>query len=97
VFYVAVAIGFGIAFAVQAGGEYAAQYFAGYLVEKSLSVDNPFVFVIMTTFAVPEASQQEALTSGIITALVMRAIFIVVGRGATDSVSRLFSEFLGRY
>ena len=55
VFYVLVAVGFGVWFAVQHGGEFGTEFFAGYLVEKSLSVDNLFVFVIiMTAFAVPE-------------------------------------------
>ena len=58
IFYIAVAIAFGVVFTLQAGGEYGTQYFAGYIVEKSLSVDNLFVFVIiMTTFAVPEQHQ----------------------------------------
>jgi tellurite resistance protein TerC len=53
VFYIAVAIAFGIVFASIAGWGYGGEYFAGYIVEKSLSVDNLFVFVvIMTTFAV---------------------------------------------
>src|SRR5688500_2101248 len=59
VFYIAVAVGFGVAFGVLAGWRYGAEYFAGYIVEKSLSVDNLFVFlVIMTTFAVPREHQQ---------------------------------------
>ena len=64
-FYVAVALGFGAVFQAQVGGAYGAEYFAGYLVEKSLSVDNVFVFVIiMQTFAVPEKHQHKVLTSG---------------------------------
>lgn len=52
-FYVLVAIGFGVWFTVQYGVEFGTEYFAGYLIEKSLSVDDLFVFVIiMTTFAV---------------------------------------------
>ena len=62
IFYIAVAIGFGVWFTSAFGSELGIQYFAGYLVEKSLSVDNLFVFVIiMTTFAVPgEAPAQGA-------------------------------------
>ena len=53
VFYIAVALAFGVAFGLLAGWDLAAQYFAGYIVEKSLSVDNLFVFlIIMSTFAV---------------------------------------------
>src|SRR4051812_4177943 len=62
------------------GGDFGAQYFAGYIVEKSLSVDNLFVFVIiMTTFAVPEEHQHKVLTFGIVLALLMRAVFIALG------------------
>ncbi|MEV1290266.1 TerC/Alx family metal homeostasis membrane protein [Micromonospora sp. NPDC049679] len=94
VFYIAVAIVFGLVFAAQAGGEFGTQYFAGYIVEKSLSVDNLFVFVIiMTTFAVPEAYQHKALTFGIITALVMRAIFIAVGAALLKLFSFMFLIF----
>jgi tellurite resistance protein TerC len=80
VFYIFVAIAFGAWFAMQHGGEFGTEYFAGYIVEKSLSVDNLFVFVIIiTTFAVPEEHQHKVLTFGIVLALVMRAIFIAVG------------------
>ena len=64
-FYVGMAIAFGVAFGVIAGWDFGAQYFAGYIVEKSLSVDNLFVFVvIMSTFAVPPEHQQRVLTLG---------------------------------
>ncbi len=80
VFYILVAIGFGVWFGAQHGSEYGTEFFAGYLVEKSLSVDNLFVFVIiMTTFAVPEEHQHKVLTFGIVLALAMRGIFIAVG------------------
>jgi tellurite resistance protein TerC len=53
IFYIAVAVVFGVVFAAQVGWDYGTEYFAGYIVEKSLSVDNLFVFVIiMSTFAV---------------------------------------------
>jgi tellurite resistance protein TerC len=93
-FYVAVAILFGLFFAAQAGGEYGTQFFAGYIVEKSLSVDNLFVFVIiMTTFAVPEPYQHKALTFGILAALVMRAIFIAAGAALLKLFSFMFLIF----
>ena len=86
VFYILVAIGFGVWFAMTYGGDFGTQYFAGYIVEKSLSVDNLFVFVIiMTTFAVPEEHQHKVLTFGIILALIMRAIFIALGAVAVRS------------
>src|SRR6187455_3091822 len=59
-FYIAVAVAFGVVFASIAGWDYGTQYFAGYIVEKSLSVDNLSVFVIiMATFAVPEQHQHK--------------------------------------
>ena len=62
VFYIAVALGFGVVFGLIAGWEFGGQYFAGYIVEKSLSVDNLFVFVvIMSTFAVPAEHQRKVL------------------------------------
>ena len=93
-FYIGVAIVFGVVFAGWAGGEYGTQYFAGYIVEKSLSVDNLFVFVIiMTTFSVPEQHQHKALTFGIIAALVMRAVFIALGAALLELFSFMFLVF----
>jgi tellurite resistance protein TerC len=94
VFYIAVAIGFGVWFTMAFGGELGVQYFAGYLVEKSLSVDNLFVFVIiMATFAVPEEHQHKVLTFGIVLALIMRAIFIAVGATLLSLFSVVFLLF----
>jgi tellurite resistance protein TerC len=94
VFYVAVAVCFGVAFGVLAGWRYGAEYFAGYIVEKSLSVDNLFVFlVIMTTFAVPREHQQRVLTFGILLALVMRAAFIALGAALLAAFSFMFAVF----
>src|SRR5919201_2771118 len=93
-FYVAVAVAFGLVLGAVAGWDFGVQYFAGYLVEKSLSVDNLFVFVvIMSTFAVPEQYQQKALTFGIVLALVMRAIFIAVGAALLELFSFMFLLF----
>ena len=93
-FYVGVAIAFGIAFGLIAGWDFGAQYFAGYVVEKSLSVDNLFVFVvIMSTFAVPAEHQQRVLTFGILAALVMRAIFIALGAALLSAFSFMFLIF----
>jgi tellurite resistance protein TerC len=62
------------------GGERALEFTTGYLLEKALAIDNIFVFVIIfSTFAVPLASQHRVLFWGVLGALVMRAIFIVVG------------------
>ena len=94
VFYIAVAIVFGFVFAGIVGWEYGAEYFAGYIVEKSLSVDNLFVFVIiMSTFAVPDEHQQKVLTFGIIAALVLRAIFIALGATLISLFSVMFLLF----
>src|SRR5688572_7070199 len=94
VFYIAVAIGFGVVFGVVAGWDYGAEYFAGYVVEKSLSVDNLFVFVvIMTTFAVPAEHQPKVLITGIVFALVLRAIFIGLGAALLAAFSFMFLLF----
>jgi tellurite resistance protein TerC len=94
VFYIGVAVAFGVWFTLTYGGDFGTQYFTGYLVEKSLSVDNLFVFVIiMTTFAVPAEHQHKVLTFGIVLALVMRAIFIAVGAALLSAFSVVFLLF----
>ena len=94
VFYIAVAIVFGVVLGQVAGWDYGTQYFAGYIVEKSLSVDNLFVFVIiMATFAVPREHQQKVLTFGILAALVLRAIFIALGAAALSRFDWVFLVF----
>ena len=94
VFYIAVAILFGVVFGLVAGWHFGTLYFAGYIVEKSLSVDNLFVFVIiMSTFAVPVEHQKKALTMGIVAALVLRAIFIALGAALLDAFSVMFLLF----
>jgi tellurite resistance protein TerC len=94
VFYIAVALAFGVVFGVIAGWEFGAQYFAGYAVEKSLSVDNLFVFVIiMSSFAVPAEHQKKALTIGIVAALVLRALFILLGAALLNAFSLMFLIF----
>lgn len=94
VFYIAVALAFGAVLTAMVGEEAGTQYFAGYLVEKSLSVDNLFVFVIIiTTFAVPAQHQHKVLTFGIVAALVLRAIFIALGAALLDLFSFMFLIF----
>jgi tellurite resistance protein TerC len=93
-FYVACAVAFGIGVWVLAGHQYGAEFFAGWLTEYSLSVDNLFVFIIiMTKFAVPREYQQTALLVGIIMALIMRGIFIAVGAAAINQFSWIFYVF----
>ena len=94
IFYIAVAVTFGVVFGFIAGWDFGAEYFAGYIVEKSLSVDNLFVFVIiMTTFAVPAEYQQKVLIFGIVTALILRVIFILLGAALISLFSFMFLLF----
>ena len=94
VFYIAVAIVFGFVFGAWAGPPYGAEYFAGYIVEKTLSIDNLFVFVIiMSAFAVPPEHRRTLLTLGIALALVLRAIFIAIGATLLAYFSFMFLIF----
>ena len=94
VFYVALAVAFGIGLGIAAGWSFGAEYFAGYAVEKSLSVDNLFVFVIvMSTFAVPDEHQHSVLTFGIVVALALRAVFIALGAALLAAFSFTFVLF----
>jgi tellurite resistance protein TerC len=94
VFYIAVAIVFGLVFGGWAGDPYGAEYFAGYIVEKTLSIDNLFVFVIiMSAFAVPAEHRRTLLTLGIALALVLRAIFIAIGATLLAYFSFMFLVF----
>jgi len=94
VFYVAVAVLFGIGIWMFSGGTYAGEYFAGYITEYSLSVDNLFIFlVIMSAFAVPVIHQHKVLLVGILLALVLRGIFIAVGAAAISQFSWVFYVF----
>lgn len=94
VFYVAVAVAFGAVVWATAGSDFGTQYFAAYLVEKSLSVDNLFVFaIILAQFAVPSSLHQRVLLVGIILALLMRAVFIAVGAAALAAFSFTFVLF----
>ena len=78
--YIGLAVAFGIWVWQFHGGEYGVEYFAGWLTEYSLSVDNLFVFMlILSGFAVPKELQQRVLLIGVAGALVLRAIFIAVG------------------
>jgi tellurite resistance protein TerC len=98
IFYVGLAGVFGLGLWAVSGGDYAGQFFAGWVTEYSLSVDNLFVFVIiMARFAVPRTAQQKVLLVGIVLALLMRGAFIAVGAAAIsrfDWVFYLFGAFL---
>jgi tellurite resistance protein TerC len=92
--YVGLAVLFGLGVWWFAGGEYAGEFYAGWLTEYSLSIDNLFVFVIiMARFQVPRPYQQTALLIGIVLALAMRGVFIAVGAAAIETFSWVFYVF----
>ncbi|MGJ9412485.1 TerC family protein [Aeromicrobium sp. CF4.19] len=93
-FYVGLAIAFGIWTFTYHGSQYGTEFFAGWLTEYSLSIDNLFLFIlIMASFNVPRKYQQEALMVGIIIALIFRAVFIAVGAVAINNFSWVFYIF----
>ena len=94
IFYIALAIAFGVWVWQSSGSQFGTEYFAAYLVEKSLSVDNLFVFIIiLTQFKVPSIYHQRVLMIGVLLALVLRAIFIAVGAAALAAFSFTFVIF----
>jgi tellurite resistance protein TerC len=93
-FFVGSAVVFGLGVWYFGGHQYGAEFFAGWLTEYSLSVDNLFIFIIiMSKFAVPRQYQQTALLVGIVLALVMRGIFIAIGAAAINNFSWVFYIF----
>ncbi len=94
IFYIAMAILFGVGVFYFMGSQSGTEFFAAYLVEKSLSVDNLFVFaIILTQFAVPSILQQRVLLIGIVLALAFRAVFIAVGAVALSAFAFTFVIF----
>ena len=94
IFYVGVAIAFGVFIYLWQGSQYGTEYFAAYLVEKSLSVDNLFVFiVILTQFSVPFNLHQRVLLVGVALAIVLRGVFIAIGASALALFSFTFAIF----
>jgi TerC family integral membrane protein len=94
--YVTLAVVFGFGVWAIAGPRYAGEFFAGWITEYSLSIDNLFIFlVIMTKLKVPRQLQQFALLVGIILALIFRAIFIALGAAAINRFSWIFFAFGG--
>ncbi|WP_338682628.1 TerC family protein [Streptomyces acidiscabies] len=92
--WVVLAILFGVGVWIYGGGQFAGEFFAGYITEKSLSVDNLFVFVlIMSKFAVPPQYQQRVLMVGVLVALVLRAGFIAAGAAIISAFSWVFYIF----
>jgi tellurite resistance protein TerC len=93
-FYVGISIGFGIWVWSTYGSKFGTEFFAAYLVEYSLSIDNLFIFVIiLAQFAVPSAFHQRVLLIGVFLALILRAIFIAIGAAAIASFSFTFVIF----
>ena len=96
VFYIGVALAWGAGIWMIYGSSYGTEYFTGWLVEKALSVDNLFVFVIiLSRFAVPKAYWQKVLLFGIVFALIMRTVFILVGAAMLQYFSFTFLIFGG--
>jgi len=92
--YVGLAVLFGLGVWRFSGGQYAGEYFAGWLTEYSLSIDNLFVFLlIMAKFRVPERLQQSALLIGIVIAIILRGIFIAAGAAAINQYAWVFYLF----
>jgi len=94
IFYVALAVAFGIGVYYFMGSQSGTEFFTAYLVEKSLSVDNLFVFaIILAQFAVPSILQQRVLLIGIVLALIFRAVFIAIGAAALSAFAFTFVIF----
>jgi tellurite resistance protein TerC len=94
IFYIGIAVAFGAAMWFWQGSDVGSQYFAAYLVEKSLSVDNLFVFIIiLAQFAVPVPLHQRVLLIGVVLALILRAAFIAVGAAALAAFAFTFVIF----
>lgn len=86
IFWITLALVFNLGIYLYAGAQPALEFLAGYLIEKSLSVDNIFVFlVIFSYFAVPAAYQHRVLFYGILGALIMRAVFILLGAAMLEA------------
>ena len=93
-FYVGLAVLFGLGVLLISGPQYGGEFFAGWLTEYSLSVDNLFIFlIILNRFQVPRKLQQEALLIGIVLALVLRGIFIALGAAVIARFSWIFYLF----
>jgi tellurite resistance protein TerC len=92
--FIGLAVVFGLGVWVFFGGQYGGEFFAGWLTEYSLSVDNLFIFIIiMAKLQVPRQYQQTALLIGIVIALIMRGIFIALGAAAISNFSWIFYLF----
>jgi tellurite resistance protein TerC len=94
VFYIALPLAFGGLLWARFGSSKAMEYITGYVVEKSLSVDNLFVFMLLlAAFAVPAVLAQRVLLYGIVGALVLRGVFIALGAAALSTLDWAFLLF----
>ncbi|WP_046468574.1 TerC family protein [Allosalinactinospora lopnorensis] len=93
--YVSLAIAFGIGLGFAAGGDQSIDFFTGWIVEYSLSVDNLFIFILIlgSGFAVPPRHRQRVLLVGIVLALLFRGIFIALGAAAVEAFAGVFYLF----
>ncbi len=92
--YIGIAVLFGICIAVLGSPRMAVEYFAGYLSNEALSVDNLFVFLlIISSFGVPRVAQQKVLLFGIAFALIARTVFIVLGGALLNNFNSVFYLF----
>ncbi len=93
-FYIGLALLFGVGIGMVSGWTFGGEYFAGYLTEKALSIDNLFVFlIVMAGFAVPKKYQQKVLMIGIVIALILRGGFIAIGAALIENFSWVFYIF----
>ena len=92
--YIGLAVLFGLGVWAFSGGRHAAEYFGGFVTEKSLSVDNLFVFmVLLTRFAVPRHAQHTVLMAGIVIALLLRGVLIAAGAAVLSAFTWVFVIF----
>ncbi len=94
IMWIAIAIAFGVWILFQHGADAAMNYYAAYAVEKAMSVDNLFVFILLfSMFGIPDEYQHKALFYGIIGAIVFRALFVVVGSGLLNAIDWMMYIF----
>ena len=92
--YMALAAAYGAVVWAVAGGAWGQEFYAGWVTEWSLSVDNLFVFIlILSAFRVPRAYQQKALLAGIVIALALRLVFILAGAALVERFGAVFYVF----
>ncbi len=92
--WISVALLFGVWVFVQHGSEAAGSYYAAYIIEKAMSVDNLFVFILLfSMFSIPDEYQHKALFYGVFGAIVFRAIFIIAGSALLETIDFMMYFF----